>query len=148
MEDAAAVVQSDVHPIKLDSQTGRNAILHFLLYPASTHDTIASGSYLEDALSHFDLESQARVVLVACQPAYPSLEEDSIAALAHTKLSHVIKKNVLRVLEPQQMKVQAEKHIRLALRQLGTVSAQSSETQSIEEDYVSLMGYERAPWRI
>jgi hypothetical protein len=148
LEDAIVAVQSDPAPVQLNTQSGEDALLHFLLYPASAHHLILAGEHVANALATIHPQPATRIVLAACQPAYPPLDEEAVTGLANSQLDPIRKKYAIRMLEPSSLQEAAEKHIRLAVRHLGFSSSESTEGQNTETTNYSLLRYEARPWRL
>lgn len=148
LEDAILAVQADPAPVQLNSQAGAEALLHFLLYPASSHHLIVDGQYIENALATIHPRPTTRVVLAACQPSFPPLEEGAVTGLANSQLDLIPRKYAIRALEPATLQLAAEKHMRIAVRHLGFSSPESNDAQSAETTNYSLLRYEARSWRL
>jgi hypothetical protein len=148
LEDAIVAVQADPAPVQLNTDPGEDALLHFLLYPASAHHLILAGEHIANALATIHHQPTTRIVLAACQPSHPPLDEEAVTALANSQLDPIRKKYAIRMLEPSSLQEAAEKHIRLAVRNLGFASSESTDGQNPEANDYSLLRYEARPWRL
>ncbi|MFE5836724.1 hypothetical protein [Arthrobacter sp. NPDC056493] len=147
IEDAAEAVKADMTPIFLDSNDGKDAFLHFLLYPASAHGALSRGDEIADALAAINPLSTSRVVLVACAPTYPNLEQSAVDEFVGQKLTSFVKKNGIRALEPESLKEQAEGLMRFSLRQLGISPVSADNGPSADQSQNGLARYGASTWR-
>lgn len=146
IEDAAEAVRADFAPVVIDSEDGKEAFLNFLLYPANAHDMLSGGEQITDTLVAINPPTNSRVVLVACAPTYPNLEQYQVDTMVGRHLANHAKKNGIRALEPDSLKEQAEALIRLCLRQQGISPATSSQGSPIDDNQYRLARYEANRW--
>jgi len=146
LENAVLTLQAGSTPVSLDPRTGEDALVHFFLYPASGHSLIANGDQIGSALASIKICPTTRVILAACAPTTPALQEEAVNDLANSQLAQVPKKYAIRALETTSLETIAEKHMRHVLRQLGFSGTDSGNDQSVHTDQRSLLSYEDRPW--
>lgn len=148
IEDAAATVQSDLAPVHIETSNAQGILLYFLLYPANAHGNLQNDAGIEEALASMSPDPTARVVLAACAPTFPPVGEEEISELAARKLIGLEKKNAIRVLEPNDLRLQAEEYMRHGLRQLGATVSEARGSISTNTPVSALTEFEAQPWRM
>lgn len=146
IEDAAEALRADAMPLHFDLVDGKDALLSFVLYPASAHQALCAGEEIASTVTAIAPPVNSRVVLVACAPTYPSLDQASVDDMVNQHLSPVFKRNGIRALEPDRLKEQAEALMRLSLRQVGISPAPISPDSRANDPQFSLARYEADRW--
>lgn len=144
---SAAAALGDESPLLLDFPGNYVPQLVFLLYPSSGHEALARTTTIEDTLREMQINQQARIILVACHPTFPPLDEQTVVALANQKLSGFPRKNVVRALDAQTLATRAESHMRFALQQAGQVLRGVNRASDDDDPFSSsLRNYGAQPW--
>lgn len=146
IEDAAEALRADSIPLNFDLVDAKDALLSFVLYPASAHQALCSGEEIASTVTAIAPPVNSRVVLVACAPTYPSLDQTSVDDMVSQHLPPAFKRNGIRALEPDALKEQAEALMRLSLRQVGISPATISSDSRANDPQFSLARYEASRW--
>ena len=148
LENAVAALQprTGPSPISLSTGTGEDALLHFFLYPASGHRQIADGDHIDNAISSISAGPTTRVILAACAPTTPALDESAVIQLAEDSLTQINRKYGVRAMETVSLQTIAERHLRHVCRQLGILLPDRAQDLSVTNDDRTLLSFEDRPW--
>jgi hypothetical protein len=130
-------MNSPATPIReFDEKSDQQTHIHFLAYEARWHRKVRKDNFIEAAIVNWPPDRNSRVVLIACDKAYPKILDKHVQILSNETLSHVGKqRHISRAFTTEILRSDTEVLLMQSLLEHGMVTVDYRLSSNLDLQY-------------